>query len=146
MQGQGMMMDGMGRGSMMGTGPMMGMNQGSMMGMGHGPMMGGPGQHIEGRVAFLKAELGITSDQEKPWNDFVDAMRNSTQSMQAMHNRMMSGDDMPETLPERMQWHETFMAASLEQLKSLRAAAEPLYNALTPDQKQKANMLMMGMM
>lgn len=149
-------MMGMGPGYMMGPGAMMGMGSGYMMGpgammgqgymMGRGSMMGGPGGYIEGRIAFLKTELGITSNQEQAWRSFADAMRNSAQSMQAMHNQMMSGDGVPETLPERMQWHETFMAARLEQLKSLREAMGPLYNELTPDQKQKADSLMMGMM
>ena len=66
-----------GSGSMMGHGMMSGQ---SMMG-GHG-MLGGMGMgggsasmcgrmtaHIEGRLAFLKAELNITPEQEALWKD-----------------------------------------------------------------------------
>jgi hypothetical protein len=46
------------------------------------PMMGGgapggapssPGMHIEGELAFLKAELKITDAQSKKWDAFADA-------------------------------------------------------------------------
>jgi hypothetical protein len=57
---------------------------------------------------------------------------------------MMSGG-MPSTMPERMQWHDQMMSSRLEALKALRAAAVPLYNALSPEQKQTADALMMGM-
>ncbi len=142
--GAGMMMRGdrMDRGMMM---PNCGMGGGAMMGK--GAMMQGGSMHIEGRIAFLKAELGITADQESQWAAFADAMRASAGAMQAtMHETMMSGDGPPLTLPERMEWHEQMMSQRLEQLQSLRAAAEPLYDSLTPDQKQKADTLMMGMM
>ena len=47
-------------------GPMMGMmGRGGMMSM----MMG---DHIEGRIAFLKAELKITDVQMLQWNAFAD--------------------------------------------------------------------------
>ena len=38
------------------------------------PMMG-MGDHIEGRIAFLKAELKITDAQLPQWNTFADALR-----------------------------------------------------------------------
>jgi hypothetical protein len=57
----------MGHGIMGGGQPMMG---------GHGMMSGGPSSmcgrmtaHIEGRLAFLKAELNITPEQEALWKD-----------------------------------------------------------------------------
>lgn len=140
MMGQGMM-NGQGMGSgMMGT-PMM---QGQGMGM--GSMMGGPGAHIEGRLAFLKTELKITSAQEKVWNTFAEAMRESAGSMQAMHQSMMSGS-LPETLPERIDLHLQSMEARLDSLKALSEAIKPLYNSLSAEQKETADSLMgMGMM
>jgi hypothetical protein len=115
-----------------------------MQGMRSGMMMGGPGQHIEGRIAFLKTELGITPEQEEVWSAYADALRQAATSMQGMHDQMMSGG-MPSTMPERMQWHDQMMSSRLEALKALRAAAVPLYNALSPEQKQTADALMMGM-
>lgn len=135
MQGQGMhgqMMGGMG-------GQMMGSMGGHMMG-------GGPANHIEGRLAFLKTELGITDAQMDLWEDYADAMRSAASSMQGMHETMMSGD-WPRSFPERMDRHEQMMSARLEALKTLRNAAVPLYEALDEEQKQVADGIMgMGMM
>lgn len=128
----GMMGPGMMGSGMMGQGP------------GMGPMMGGPGQHVEGRIAFLKAELKITPEQEKPWNAFAEAMRQESASMRAMHEQRMAGGR-PATLPERMQWHQHMMAGRLEAHKALQAAAVPLYDALSPEQKAIADDLI-GMM
>jgi hypothetical protein len=44
-----------------------------------------------------------------------------------------------------MQWDEQMMSSRLEAMKTLRAAAVPLYSALGPEQKQTADALMMGM-
>lgn len=55
-----------------GTMPMMrGMQQNGMM-----PMMG-MADHVEGRIAFLKAELKITDAQLPQWNTFADALRSN---------------------------------------------------------------------
>lgn len=58
-------------GAMMGS-SMMG-HSGMGMGMGgtrgHGSMCTAMTSHIEGRLAFLKAEIKITPEQESLWND-----------------------------------------------------------------------------
>jgi hypothetical protein len=128
-------------GMMMGPGTM---DMPMMQGMRPGMMMGGPGQHIEGRLAFLRAELGITPEQEQVWSTYADALREAASSMQGMHDQMMSGG-MPATLPERLERQEQMMTARLAALKKTKAAAVPLYNALGPEQKQTADALMMGM-
>lgn len=146
MPNQGMMGPGMREGMMMGPnmmGPYM-MDMPMMQGMRPGTMMGGPGQHIEGRIAFLKAELKITPEQEKVWKAYADALREAAKSMQGMHDQMMSGG-MPATLPERLERQEEMMTARLDALEKTKAAAVPLYNALSPEQKQAADALMMGM-
>ena len=43
---------------------------------GMGPMMmGGPAKHLEGRIAFLRTELGITDAQMPLFNAFAEALR-----------------------------------------------------------------------
>ena len=67
MMGPGMM----GRDSPMGPGGMMGM-------MGGCPMIGTDGQastFIDGRIAFLKAELAITDAQKSVWDAYADATK-----------------------------------------------------------------------
>jgi hypothetical protein len=51
---------------------MMGMDG---MGMMQGRMSGGAIEHVEGHIAFLKAELKITAAQEKAWGDYAEALR-----------------------------------------------------------------------
>lgn len=132
-------------------GPMMGGMDGHMMGQGYGHMMGsmmegGPATHIEGRLAFLKTELAIKGGQEDAWNAYAGAMRSSANSMQQMHDVMMSGD-WPTSFPERIERHEKMMFARLESIRTLRKAAVPLYEALDGQQKQVADRIMgMGMM
>jgi hypothetical protein len=86
-------------GYMMGPG-MMGSN--GMMGGGmHMGMMGWGGQatqmctmmtgHVEGRLAYLKAELKITPAQETLWTPFADAVRANAQTMAARCNAMVGG-------------------------------------------------------
>jgi hypothetical protein len=122
-------------------GPMMGRG-----GFGRG-MMGGPAQFVEGRIAFLEAELKVT-DQQKPLFDaFATALRDSAASMEPMHQRMWSRD-VPESLPDRLQWRIDEMTSRLKAMETVKAAAVPLYEALSPDQKALADRLFwpMGMM
>lgn len=150
---------GMGRG-MMGPGYGMGpgmMGQGYGMGSGMmGPGMmgrgGGPGQkegYVEGRIAFLKTELKITPDQAKLWDAYADALRAGAKTMAGMHAAMTT--IMTATaLPERLDAAETVMTERLEAFKQAKAAALPLYAALSAEQKASADALMpvmgMGMM
>lgn len=126
-----------------------GMHDQMMGGMGSmgGHMMGdGPAKHIEGRLAFLKTELGITDAQMDVWEDYADAVRSATGSMQQMHETMMSGD-WPTSFPERMERREQMLSARIENLRTLREAAVPLYEALDDQQKRVADSIMgMGMM
>ena len=133
----------------MGRGPGAGM----MHGRGHGACHGGMGgmmgmgggygmmHHTDGSLAFLKAELKITSKQMKAWNKFAQAMRDSVGLMRAtMQSHMTEGP--PKTLIERLGRHEAMMVARLESLRSTKAALTPLYGALDATQKQTLDGMM----
>lgn len=138
---------------MMGGGqvPMMGMmSQGSMMPMMGGTMMPmmGMTDHIEGRLAFLKTELKIADAQLPQWNAFADAVRASATQMNDMMKQgsaMMQGGT-PPSLPQRLDLHETHMAAHLEMLRKMKAALLPLYASLSDEQKRSADVLFYGPM
>ncbi|PWC69723.1 hypothetical protein TSH20_08840, partial [Azospirillum sp. TSH20] len=74
----GMMGQQSGQSNMMGSGmmeQMMPMMRQMMMGQQGGiSAMGLPFEHVEGRIAFLKAELGITDAQAPQWNAFADTL------------------------------------------------------------------------
>ncbi len=129
-------------------GMMMGMDRmRSMMGgmMGQQGGMGLPFEHIEGRIAFLKTEIKITEAQTPQWNAFTDALRANAKAHQAMHEQMTK-DGMPSSWPERLAVQQKALSARLDSLKSLEAAAKPLYAVLTDQQKKLADQLLSGPM
>lgn len=144
MMGQGMggpnMMGGMGMG-MMGRG-MQGMMMPGMMGdgMGQGMMMG-HGPMLEGRLAYLKAELGITEAQTPAWDGYVSVLKGRADAMQSMHATMMQAMQSG-TAMARMDAHAKHMEAMVEGMKALRPATDALYKVLSDDQKKKADLLL----
>jgi hypothetical protein len=101
-------------------------------------------KHIEGRLAFLKTELKITDAQLPLWNAFAQAMRDDS-TMQAMPHPMMEMNKAA-MLPDKLAERETMLAGRLEAVRKLKAAADPLYAALTADQKKTADDIMLGPM
>jgi len=133
-------------GAMAGGMPMMGMMR--MMtgqdGMGGMSMMAG---HVEGRLAFLKTELKITDAQLPLWNAVADAIRANAKSMtEMMSGAMMGSSQTTATLPEKLALREKMMTAHLEALRRLKTAVDPLYTALSDEQKKTADELLMGPM
>lgn len=153
----GMMGGGMMGGGMMGqkdgqSGMMCGMmgqkgGQPAMMGgmMGQHGGMGMPFEHTEGRIAFLKAELGITDAQTAQWNTLADALRANAKIQRTMHEHMTKGG-MPSSWSERLTFQQKALSSRLDGLKALDAASKPLYAVLTEDQKKLAEQLLSGPM
>jgi hypothetical protein len=131
-----------------GSMPMMGMmgQRTAMAGMGMGGM-GMPFEHIEGRIAFLKAEIGITEAQQSQWNAFADALRRSAEAHRTMHQEMMGQQSAAvSNWPERVARRANLMSTHTDALKAIEATVRPLYNTLTEEQKQKADRLLSGPM
>lgn len=118
---------------MMGHG-MMGQGMMDHMGMMYGPM-------LEGRLAYIKAELAITDAQSAAWNGYVSAAKARASGMQGMHETMMKTMQSG-TAVARMDAHIKAMEGMTEALKALKPATEALYAVLTPDQKKKADLLL----
>lgn len=141
------------------------------------PMMSmmDPSRHIEGRLAFLKAELRITEAQASQWSAYADAVRANTDRMgnamdQMMSSGMMMGPMMSEgtmmggynmmmhgqseaiaSLPDRFDLAEQHISARLEMLQAMKEPTMQLYSVLSDEQKRLADqfigpMGMMGMM
>lgn len=143
--------DAAGAGSRAGSGP--GMGQGMMMrhggmGMGMGmmgcPMRGGKVTHLEGRTAFLRAELGITEAQKPAFDAFAQAFRKNAENMQSRHEKMMKMKE-AKTVLERHDARVEMVEGQLASMKEMRPPLAALYEALSPEQKQKADELMVGM-
>jgi LTXXQ motif family protein len=101
---------------------------------------------IEGRLAFMKTELKITDAQAPQWNKVADAIRTSAKSMNDRMRSMWSADQKATTLLERLDVHEQFMTARLDEIKQLKGALQELYAVLGDEQKKEANNLVLPMM
>jgi hypothetical protein len=156
---------------MMGDIPMMNMmgRMRDMMG-GDMPMMNmmatmrmmkmmGPGMaaidRIEGRIAFLRAELNITEAQASAWNAFAETMRANAKKLGEVRASMMpqpdAGQQQAPTIVQRLDQQERWLIARLEGTRALKSAVTTLYGTLSEDQKKTASELLapqmgMGMM
>jgi hypothetical protein len=101
---------------------------------------------VDGRLAFLKAELKIADAQTAAWNKLADAIRKSVASRTERTRGKWSGDEAGKTLVERLEAHEQFMAARLDELKQIKAAWSELYQGLTESQKKEADEIVLPMM
>lgn len=143
MMGGGMMGGGMMGGGMMGRGGMMGgcgMMGGGMMGYGSGANYN---SYVDGRIAFLKAELKITDAQSDAWNGYADALRANSQVMASMHKQMFDASQQNDrSAVKLMDLHVSAMKSRLAALETLKPATEALYKTLSKEQRGKADDLL----
>ncbi len=145
---------------------MMGWGYGpGMMGSGYGPGMmgyGGPrawgprgGQdfcsamlgQVDGRLAYIKAELKVTSAQESLWTTYAASARDRANAMLARCSAVMSRrSGASVSLPDRLDQDEQYMTAQLDALRTMNKALKPLYAALSDEQKKTADELFWGPM
>jgi hypothetical protein len=142
-----MMGYGMGNMPMMGYGmgnmPMMG--YGNMPMMGYGTTAGDVNTYADTRATYLKAQLGITEGQATVWNGYVSAFRAHLTAMQQHQQGMLTSMTAGTTSAQRAEALVASMDACHKAMKDLKTAYVALYQALTPDQKQRADAIFAGM-
>ena len=142
MMGQGMMGKGK-AGMMMGGCPMEDMMGSGRRGKGH-RMGQGMDMHsvpmMEGRLAYLKADLEITDAQASAWDGYANAVRTGRATMEGVHRDMM--ESKKSAALERMDALIKAMDSKVESLKALKPATEALYAVLTDAQKEKADQVL----
>ena len=144
--GHGGMMGGrhgtMRRGVMMGGGmAMMGRRGGHMGGM--GAMAGGfTIEDTEARLAETRTELGITTEQDAAWANYVGARLAQVGMMTAHRGMMQSGDARDLSDQDRA----SLMESGRNQMQALTQATDELYSVLTPEQVQAADRILRGPM
>jgi hypothetical protein len=119
-----------------------------------GQMMCRTGEHVEGRLAYLKAELKLSDAQSSQWNAFADAVRASGRnvaehcaSLKEQHAQdEKDGQAKPHGVLGQLGRMERNMTVHLESVRTVRSAAEPLFTVLTEEQKKIAEDTMTGMM
>jgi hypothetical protein len=141
MMGGGMPMMGMMAGQQGAGGPAMGMGPGAMAGARGGPEA--MFRHVEGILAFYKAELRITDAQAAPWNAFADAVRTHVKNLREVMQREMGQRSAAQratgTVPEQLDRRVTLLTAQLDATKAVATAGKALYAALNPEQRKLAD-------
>lgn len=141
-QGQGMQGHG-------GTGPgvpgqMGGMGPGMMMGPANPMMqmmmqgrMGGMSNYVEGRIAFLHAELKITEAQMPAWHEFANVLR--ANAKRVADARAAQPHQLGPSFIDRLDDQERWMSVGLESVRALKPAYAKLYGTLDDKQKKTAD-------
>ena len=112
----------------------------SMPGMGATSGTADVTDRIEGRIAFLKAELEITDKQMADWNVLADALRSSRQHLVEARKYLVPDDKA--NSPDRMERYERHLTERLEAVKSARTSFARLYPTLSNSQKQTADTIL----
>lgn len=96
--------------------------------------MADPTQHIEGRIAFLHAELRITEAQEPAWNALGDALRQNAAILKQASPADHGHNDASVVLGQLLdQQHR--LEARLEGLRAINMALVPLIEVLSDEQR-----------
>jgi LTXXQ motif family protein len=98
-------------------------------------------ERLEGRIAFLKAELQITDKQAADWSLLADALRSGRQHL--LDARKLLAVDDKISGSERIEHYERHLAERLEAIKAARTAFNRLYANLSDDQKKTADSLLL---
>jgi hypothetical protein len=99
-----------------------------------------PGQFVDGRIAFLKAELNITSAQQQQWQQVETAMRENAKALdQAIAAARQNRAD--KNAIERLEMRDHFTKVRSENNSRFLNAFKPLYASLSPEQQRTADQL-----
>lgn len=101
-----------------------------------------PGRHIEGRIAFLKAELKITDAQAPAFERVAEAMRENVKDMAKLHEQHRADRDQPKSAVEQLEMQVKFGELHTQHEQRFLAAFKPLYDGLSPEQKKTADELL----
>ncbi len=94
--------------------------------------------HIEGHIAFLKAELMVTASQEDAWSKVADAMRDDVTEYEQMATKYPQSQTEPTAL-QSLNERGDFAGLRAKGEVRFLAAFNPLYASFSPRQKQVAD-------
>jgi periplasmic protein CpxP/Spy len=100
-----------------------------------------PGQLVDGRIAFLQAELKITPQQEAQWQSVVAAMRQNANALDQVISSARQQRGAMDAV-QHLTMREQFDKVRAENDERLLSAFQPLYRSLSPEQQQIANQLL----
>jgi hypothetical protein len=97
---------------------------------------------VEGRLAYAKALLGITDSEAAAWKAYEDVSRANVRSLEAAQRAMIDAERTGSVI-DRMHAQTAMMQAQLDARKALLPATEALYKALTPEQQERADAILL---
>ncbi len=99
-----------------------------------------PTDHLEGRIAFLRVELGITDEQAAAWQTFADALRANADNLRT--TRGQAAEATPQaSLGERLAQEQMWLDARLKSVQGLKEAYDGLFATLSDEQRGVAEQL-----
>ncbi len=101
-----------------------------------------PLDHFEGRLAFLKAELGVTDAQAQAWDPFALALRTSRRHLLEARQSLSASTGQADPLT-RLVAYEHHLSLRLDSLRVARESFQGLYGTLNDGQKRAANDLVL---
>ena len=93
-------------------------------------------QFVAGRIAFLRAELKITPQQEAQWSKVAEAMRVNAKAIDAA--RAQKAEE-PQTAVQALETRNRFAETMAKNTERMLTAFRPLYQNLSPDQQKMAD-------
>lgn len=104
-----------------------------------------PGRFIEGRLAFLRAELKLTPEQQPLFDKLADEMRASAKAMAEKFEarRQQANATAPAALTalDRLERRQAMMKEAMAAQERYLAAFRPFYQSLSAEQKATADVL-----
>ena len=100
---------------------------------------------VEGRLAFIKAELKITEAQAPAWNQLAESIRAAAKQHNERTKTAFGREEGAKTLPERLEAHEQFVSARLDEIKQIKGSLANLYVVLSDAQKKEADDIVLPM-
>jgi hypothetical protein len=97
---------------------------------------------VEGRLAYAKTLLGITDSQAAAWKAYADVSRANAQRLQAAQEVVLNAERTGSAI-DRMHAQTGMMEAQLDAMKALQPATEALYKALTPEQRERTDVVLL---
>ncbi len=95
--------------------------------------------HIDGRIAYMKAELKITPAQEPQFDKVAQAMRDNANDRQKAFQDMRAQRGKPHNAVDALNARIKMSQDRAQNDQRLLTAFKPLYDSLTPDQKKVAD-------
>ena len=98
-----------------------------------------PGRHVEGRIAYLKAELKITDAQAPHFDAVANVMRDNAKAMHDAFQSLRGDQSQPRTALSQLEARAKFAQLRADGEAKMLAAFRPLYQAMSPDQQKAAD-------